>query len=119
MNATMRGNAQRVQCGNGFRQLLCRAGRAAAIGTADSAVRRDADGAGAVAVISEGVWEREFGRSPAVLGQTITVNQTALTIVGVNPRGFTGAKNVHASPDVFVPLSMQPVVDPKGKKDRC
>jgi hypothetical protein len=32
-------------------------------------------GAGAVAVISEGVWEREFGRSPAVLGQTITVNQ--------------------------------------------
>ena len=74
-------------------------------------------GAGAVAVISEGVWEREFGRSPAVLGQTIIVNQVPLTIVGVNPRGFTGAKNTHNSPDVFVPLSMQPVVDPKGKKE--
>jgi predicted permease len=61
------------------------------------------------------VWEREFGRSPAVLGQTITVNQTPLTIVGVNPRGFTGAKNTHDSPDLFVPLSMQPVIDPKGK----
>ena len=47
-----------------------------------------------MAVISDGLWEREFGRSPAVLGQTITVNQSVLTIVGVNPRGFTGAKNV-------------------------
>ena len=38
-----------------------------------------------------------------------------VTIVGVNPRGFTGAKNVQGSPDLFVPISMQPVIDPKGK----
>jgi predicted permease len=38
-----------------------------------------------------------------------------LTIVGVSPRGFTGAKKTHDSPDLFVPLSMQPVIDPKGK----
>lgn len=117
MNVTMRGNAQRVNVdlvsGNFYAVLGTRPQLGRAIQPTDDAT----PGAGAVAVISEGVWEREFGRSSAVLGQTITVNQTPLTIVGVNPRGFTGAKNTHDSPDVFVPLSMQPVVDPKGKKE--
>ncbi|MGA2536411.1 MAG: ABC transporter permease [Terracidiphilus sp.] len=116
MNATMRGNAQRVDVdlisGNFYAVLGAQPQLGRAIQPTDDAT----PGAGAVAVISEGVWEREFGRSPAVLGQTITVNQIPLTIVGVNPRGFTGAKNAHDSPDVFVPLSMQPVVDPKGRK---
>jgi predicted permease len=116
MNATMRGNAQRVNVdlvsGNFYAVLATRPQLGRAIQPTDDAT----PGAGAVAVISDGVWEREFGRSPAVLGQTITVSQTPFTIVGVNPRGFTGAKNTHDSPDVFVPLSMQPVVDPKGRK---
>ena len=115
MNATIRGNAQRADVamvsGNYFNVLGARPQLGRAIQPTDDAL----PGAGAVAVISEGVWEREFGRSRAVLGQTITVNQTPLTIVGVNPRGFTGAKNTHHSPDLFVPLSMQPVIDPKGK----
>jgi predicted permease len=116
MNATMRGDAQRVDVdlvsGNFYGVLGTWPQLGRAIQPTDDATQ----GAGPVAVISEGVWEREFGRSPAVLGQTITVNQIPLTIVGVNPRGFTGAKNTHDAPDVFVPLSMQPMVDPKGKK---
>ena len=116
MNATIRGNAQRVNVdlvsGNFYAGLGTRPQLGRPIQPSDDAE----PGASAVAVISEGVWEREFGRSPAVLGQTVTVNQIPLTIVGVNPRGFTGAKNTQASPDLFVPLSMQPVLDPKGKK---
>ena len=116
MNATLGGNAQRVGVamvsGNFYAGMGVRPQLGRAIQPTDDAL----PGAGAVAVISEGVWEREFGRSPAVLGQTITVNQAPLTIVGVNPRGFTGAKIVQVSPDIFVPLSMQPVVDPKDKK---
>jgi len=115
MNATISGNAQRAHVamvsGNYFNVLGAQPQLGRAIQPTDDAL----PGAGAVAVISAGVWEREFGRSPAVLGQTITVNQTPLTIVGVNPRGFTGAKNTHDSPDLFVPLSMQPVIDPNGK----
>jgi predicted permease len=61
------------------------------------------------------VWQRDFGGSPAVLGQAIRVNQIALTIVGVNPKGFTGAKGVMESPEIFVPLTLQPFIDPKGK----
>jgi predicted permease len=70
-------------------------------------------GQGAVAVISDGFWGRAFGRSPAVIGKTIDLNLTPITIIGVNPPSFTGAASVQQSPDVFVPLSMQPVILPQ------
>jgi predicted permease len=115
MNTTMRGNARRavvaMVSGNYFDVLGVRPQLGRSILSSD-----DRAGAIAVAVISESAWEREFGRSPTVLGQMINVNQSLFTIVGVSPRGFTGAKNVQSSPDVFVPLSMQPLIDPKGDK---
>jgi predicted permease len=116
MNATIHGTARRVQAemisGNYYSGLNVRPQLGRPIQPSDETLQ----GAGAVVVISEGIWERDFGRSPSVLGQTITLNQTAMTIVGVNPRGFTSADDSQVSPDVFIPLSMQPVVDPKGKK---
>jgi predicted permease len=116
MNATVRGDAQRVQAemvsGNYYSGLGVRPQLGRGIEPTDDAV----PGSGAVAVISDGLWEREFSRSPTALGQTIILNQVALTIVGVNPRGFTGAKGVQTSPEIFVPLSLQPLVDPKGSK---
>ncbi len=64
-----------------------------------------------VAVISDAYWARRFGRDPAVIGRAIRVNQVPVTIVGVNPPGFTGLSS-QASPDLFMPLTMQPVVTP-------
>ena len=115
MNATMRGNAQRASVAMVSGNFYAGMGTQPQVGRGIQQSDDETPGAGAVAVISERVWERDFGRSPAVLGQTITVNQVQLTIVGVNSRGFTGAKNVQVSPDIFVPLSMQPLIDPKGK----
>ena len=116
MNATIHGTARRVRVemvsGNYYSGLGVRPQLGRPIQPSDETVQ----GPGTVVIISEGIWERDFGRSPLVLGQTITVNQSAMTIVGVNPRGFTGADDTQVSPDVFLPLSMQPVVDPKGKK---
>jgi predicted permease len=116
MNATVRGNAQRVTVamvsGNFYAGLEVRPQLGRGIQPSDDG----APGTGPVAVISDGMWQREFGRSPSVLGQTITLNQAVMTIVGVNPRGFTGAKNVQQASDVFVPLSMQPLVSPKGEQ---
>ena len=40
------------------------------------------------AVISAAAWQRFFGSDPAVLGQKVTLNNTAFTIVGVMPPGF-------------------------------
>jgi predicted permease len=116
MNATVRGNAQRavvaMVSGNYFAVLGAQPQLGRSIQPSDDRIGTE----NAVAVISDGLWEREFGRSASALGQTINVNQSLITIVGVAPRGFTGAKNVQSSPDVFVALSMQPLIDPKGDK---
>jgi predicted permease len=82
-----------------------------AIGAADDTVASRP-----VAVISDAFWDREFGRSPAVLGQSIKLNDTPVVIVGVNPRGFTGAKSTipTETPDVVVPLALQPVLTPSA-----
>jgi predicted permease len=112
MNATIRGEAQRVDTemvsGNYYEQLGVQPQLGRAILPSDDRLPSQ----GAVAVISDGLWKRAFGASPAVLGQTIKLNDAVMTIVGVNPKGFTGARSVMKSPDVFVPLSMQPLIDP-------
>jgi len=112
MNATIRGNAQRMQVemvtGNYYQELGIRPQLGRAIQEADDAK----PGSGAVALISDRVWAREFGRSPAVLGQTIKVNGCQLTIIGVNPLGFGGAWSVQQPADVMVPLAMQPLLHP-------
>ena len=68
-------------------------------------------GSETVAVISDGYWARRFGRSPSAVGAKIRVNQVPVTIVGVNPPSFTGVEPGDR-PDVFMPLSTQPLVLP-------
>jgi hypothetical protein len=41
-----------------------------------------------VAVISHELWTRQFGASPRVIGQEISLNGNSATIVGVTPSGF-------------------------------
>jgi len=110
MNATVRGTARRVDVaevtGNYYETLGVRPKLGRAIQPSDDAT----PGSGNVVVISDGLWSRDFGRSPDALGQTITLNQAKFTIVGVNPPRFTGAKNVLQSPDMFVPISMEPLL---------
>jgi predicted permease len=112
MNATIEGNAQQVQTemvsGNYYGVLDVKPALGRVITPADDA----SPGQGPVAVISYGLWERNFGASPAVLGRVIKLNEVSLTIVGVNPKGFTGAKSTQQSPDIFLPMSMQPLVSP-------
>ena len=116
MNATIRGTARRVNVaevtGNYYETLGVRPQIGRAIQPNDDI----ADGSGNVVVISDGLWSREFGRSPDALGQTITLNQAKLAIVGVNPAGFTGAKNVLQSPDLFVPISLEPLLTVQREK---
>lgn len=116
MNATIRGLARRVEVamvsGNYYDALQVHTQLGRPIQPSDDAV----PDAGNAVVISDSVWDREFQRSPQVLGQVITVNQQKLTIVGVSPAGFTGAKSVLASPDLFVPISLEPLLRPQRNK---
>jgi predicted permease len=68
-------------------------------------------GTDTVAVISHGYWTRRFERNPSAVGARIRVNQIPVTIVGVNPPGFTGVEPGDV-PDVIMPLSAQPLVSP-------
>lgn len=49
-------------------------------------------GAERVTVLSDAVWRRDFGGAPDVLGRSVVVNDEPHTVVGVAPRGFTGAE---------------------------
>lgn len=115
LTATIDGHADTVSgqlvSGNFYQQL----GVQPALGRAIQPSDDDAPGSGPVAVISDGLWARLFGRSPSVIGKTIQLNLIPITIVGVNPPGFTGGASVQFSPDVFLPFSMQPTLIPDRK----
>ena len=42
-----------------------------------------------VALLSYGLWERRYGKDPAVIGRSVRLNDVATTIIGVMPSGFT------------------------------
>ena len=48
----------------------------------------DAPGAAPVVVLGEGLWRRRFGADPGVLGKTLTLDGSAVTVVGVMPASF-------------------------------
>jgi predicted permease len=60
-----------------------------------------------VAVLSYRFWDRRFGRSPAILNQTIRLNDRVFTVVGVAAAGFDGTAPGRSF-DVHVPLAMMP-----------
>jgi predicted permease len=62
------------------------------------------NGAGArVALISHRLWTRTYHSDPAVLGQSMTINNVPVTIVGVLPSGFTGLE-IDSGIDIFAPF---------------
>jgi len=63
-----------------------------------------------VAVISYGLLGAGIRTLAGCSGQRHHGDMTPVTIIGVNPRGFTGAKSVQSSPEVFMPLSMIPLL---------
>lgn len=111
LNVTAEGEAEVLNAdlvsGNFYQQMEVQSQLGRAIGPAD-----DTEGASPVAVISDGYWTRRFNRSPDVIGKTLLVNLVNVTIVGVNPPGFTGAKSSQTSPEIFMPFAVQPLVIP-------
>jgi predicted permease len=73
----------------------------------------DRAGAEAVAVISHALWRRRFGSDPSVIGTSVRINQTPVTIVGVTAASFTGVMRLGGqAPDVTVPLALDPTMTP-------
>jgi predicted permease len=93
--------------GNFYQQLGVRPALGRAIAPSD-----DAPDATPVAVISDSLWLRWFGRSQQAIGKVIQLNFRPVTIVGVNEPRFTGAATVQKSPEIFIPFSLQPSIVP-------
>ena len=103
---TDRGSGELVT-GNYFQTLGVRSVLGRLLTPADD----DVQGAHPVLVLSHGYWEQHFGADAGVLNQTVLVNDTPLTIVGVAQTGFTGVQ-VGKTPDIFVPMTMKGQMTP-------
>lgn len=62
-------------------------------------------GARPVVVLSHGLWQRRFGGSTDIVGQTITLNGHPFTVMGVTAEGFRGTLPI-GGPDLWVPFAM-------------
>ncbi len=76
----------------------------------------DQGGGEAVAVLSDPYWRKEFGGDPAILGQSMVVNGSPLTIVGVTAAGFFGI-NPEQVPALWVPLHTAARLEAASKFD--
>src|SRR5690242_8409451 len=56
-------------------------------------------------LLSHGFWARTFGTNTGIVGQTIRLNGTAMTVVGILPKDFTFLQN---DIDVFTPAAFRP-----------
>jgi predicted permease len=57
-----------------------------------------------IAVLGYDSWRSRFNADPSIVGRQVRVNGQRCTIVGVAPRGFTGAF-AFADPELFLPLN--------------
>lgn len=62
-----------------------------------------------VVVLSYGFWQQRFGGRLDVLGQTVRLNGTPFTVIGVGDKRFNGLE-VGGTVDLIVPMSMLPQV---------
>ena len=64
----------------------------------------DKPGANKVVVLSHKLWQRRFGGSPDVVGQSITLSGEPYTIIGVMPAGFRHPQTV----EMWTPIALDP-----------
>ena len=65
------------------------------------------------AVVSHAYWRRRLGSDPAAVGQSVRINNTTVTIVGVTAAHYTGIQRLGGpAPDVTVPLAHTGLFNP-------
>jgi predicted permease len=68
-----------------------------------------------VAVLSYDFWTRRFGNQASVVSQSLTLDGSLFTIVGVAPEGFRGIHSGN-SPDLFLPVTARGLLEPAWSK---
>lgn len=73
-------------------------------------------GAHPVAVISHGLWKRQFGSDNNLIGQTIQIDGQAFSVIGVAPNDFHDL-GTFGSPDILIPIAMHQQILTGMQKD--
>src|SRR3954468_23061586 len=71
----------------------------------------DVSGAGKLAIIGFGTWQRDFGGAADIIGKGLRINGKPATVVGVMPRGFAFPTNE----EIWIPLFSE--FPPKPRND--
>ena len=69
----------------------------------------DQPGTQAVAIISYGLWQRDFGGDASAIGRSLVYEGKPYTVVGIAPAGF----QLDGDADVFTPLEQRQNTDPR------
>jgi putative ABC transport system permease protein len=78
----------------------------------------DRRGGEPVAILAYGFWQRQYGGDTSVLGQTVSLDGHAFTILGVTPPEFFGVR-VGTTFDVMIPLGNEAIIrGPESGLDR-
>jgi predicted permease len=64
----------------------------------------DIPGAAATAVVSDHVWRTRFGSDPGIIGRTLRLGGSPVTVVGIGPRAYNGIVKGSAV-DFWLPLA--------------
>ena len=70
----------------------------------------DRPGQNRVAIVSEGFWQRRYGRNEALLGSTLQLDDKTYTVVGIMPAGFRFPGDF----EIWLPLALDPVRETQG-----
>jgi predicted permease len=92
-----------VVSGNYFQVLGVRAQRGRTLLPSDT----DAAGSSPVVVLSDAVWRSDFRADPDIVGKSVEINNSMLTVVGVADPTFHGT-TVSYDVEAFVPVTMAP-----------
>jgi putative ABC transport system permease protein len=102
-NLTGAGDPERVGVVKATTNFFPALGTQPMLGRAFNA-EEDSPGAGRVAVLSYGLWNRRFAADRGIVGREITLNGGNYTVVGVMPRGFEFPQEA----ELWVPMAFTP-----------
>ena len=106
--------AERVRAELVTTSLFSTLGARALIGRTITAADSLPSAAGAVAVLSEPLWRRQFSGDSAVIGTMAALDQLPVTIIGVMPASFTG---IRENAEMWVPIKALAELDSPGRRE--
>ena len=118
VSLTSRGQTERAHSelvsGNYFEVL----GVQPAIGRVLEPSDAASDDGAPVVVLGYGYWQKRFGADPRILNESVLINNSPMTIVGVAGPAFHGVQPGNIS-DLYISVTMKAVVTPEDTADRA